>query len=108
MTDQIDTFDIRNTTPVEGTVQDMRKLKTGLLKIVNTLDQDVTVEIESTTFDDEGFAKGIITHSLSVASGDDDYLVNTDAWSFLRTVSTASLSPTTGSLKLVWVFKTRA
>jgi len=105
MPDQIDTELIRNTTPVEGTIQDMRKKKNVLLKIVNGLDKDVTVEMVSTTFDDKLVAEGVTTHSILVAAGDTDYLVNTDPWAWLRSISTAAISPTTGSLKLVWVSK---
>lgn len=105
MPNQVETIDIRDTAAHPGTIQDYSKNSSAILKIVNGLDQDVSIAIETNTFDDPLFAAPVSFTSKTVIAGAVGYIPVVGAWKYVRMIATALLTPTTGSLELVWDFK---
>ncbi len=105
MGDQIDEIDIRDTAAHEGQVQTMRGSRQGVLKIVNGLDQDVTVNIEATTFEDESLTEPYDRATETVSAGAIGYIEVGESWVFVRPVAQCASSPGSGTLKMVWDFK---
>lgn len=105
MTDQIDLIDIRDIATHEGQVQSMRGSRQGVLKIVNGLDQDVTVTIEASTFEDDTFTDPYNRDTETVAAGAVGYVEVGESWQYVRPVAQCSSSPSSGTLKMVWDFK---
>ncbi len=105
MADQIQTIEIRDTAAHEGQVQDFLKNSAGILKVVNGLNEDVSIEIETNTFDDPTFTEAVSFTTKLVAAGVTEYISVVGAWKYTRMIATAALTPATGSLKLVWEFK---
>lgn len=103
--DQIDTLEIRNTDPTPGGVQLMNGFSEGVLKIVNNLDEDVTVVLQATTFDDKTFDLPYVRDEVVVLAGERGYLRVGESWVYVRPMATCAIAPTIGALKMVWDFK---
>ena len=105
MTDQVDTIEIRDTDAHEGQIQTMFADAQGVVKIVNTLDQAVTVTLETTTFEDRTVSNPVDRYEKEVAAGAIDYIRVGESWLYLRPVAQCAISPSSGSVKMVWNFR---
>lgn len=82
---------------------DVRGQERAIAKVVNDLDQSVTVELEGTTFDDDGFAEGDVdVASVTVAAGAVETLETSTPWAYLRVSAAAGTAPSSGQLKVVF------
>lgn len=88
---------------------DVRGRDTALVKIVNNEDQDATVEIEGTTFDDaEADEADTAVGSKTVAAGGGtETFVTSDPWAYLTTKISFATAPT-GSSSVKVVYETDA
>lgn len=105
MANQVETIDIRDTAAHNGIIQDFQKNNAGILKVVNGLNEDVSIEIETNTFDDPTFTEAVSFTTKLVSAGATEYVSVVGAWKYTRMIATAALTPISGMLKLVWEFK---
>ena len=77
-----------------------------VVKVVNTHDQDLTVSLEATNYDDGGFAEPYAVEEVTVVAGGGVELLG-DSFSapvdFYRIVASAGTEPTDGSVKAVFL-----
>lgn len=106
MANQKQTIEIRDTAQHEGDPQTFGSNSAAILKIINDLDQDVTIEIETQTFDDKEltFVEAVSFTTKVIATGTIEYIPVVGPWSYTRALATAAGIPTTGDLTLVWDF----
>lgn len=96
---------IRNTADHKSAVLDFRTLGKGLVKITNGLNQDCTVTLQGTTFDDP---TGLIPADIDVVTvpaGETRYLSTDAPFSYLLCNAKCGTGPASGDLVLTWEFK---
>lgn len=88
--------DIRNTTPLNSDVLDARISDKQSFYLVNTLDQNCSCQLQvsgdKTNYQDVG-SPVVVTASTGI-----DWIVNSDAYPWLRIEATAAGIPTSGSM----------
>lgn len=104
--DAIETIEIRDTADHYSTVMDIRTIGKAFCKIVNTLNQDVTVTLQGTTFDDPDADNPVdLGENLTVGMYTTKFVSTSAPFSYLRVKAVASVAPDSGELTLVWEFK---
>ena len=105
MSDQEDILTIRNTTPTHGIIQKMEREKEALVKIINDLNQDATVELFATSSNDKTFLKPYGRYTLVVPAGSIDYIRVGQSIPLVRPTVTCAIAPISGDISLYWNFK---
>ncbi|WP_435175645.1 hypothetical protein [Halorussus sp. AFM4] len=78
--------------------------KTQLVKVVNTHDQDLTVNLRGSTHDDAGMAEDVQDSGgkTASASGGVAYFKTDAPWDYLRVTVSAATAPTAGDVTAVF------
>lgn len=88
-----------------GEGYDVRGKDAILVKVVNNQDQDATVELEGSTFEDAGMAEPdtAVASATVAAAGGTETFVTKDAWSFVQAAISFATAPTgNASVKVVF------
>lgn len=94
-----------DTTAADTEGYDVRAKDSMLVKVVNNQDQDATVSIDGSTFEDAGMSEAdeAVGSATVSANGGTETFVTSDPWSYLRAVVTFATAPTgSGSIKAVF------
>ena len=81
---------------------DVRAQRILMAKVYNTLDQDLTVQLRGTTFDDKEYDETALDVEVTVVAGETKVLVTEVNWCYLQITAQSLVAPTTGTLKVVF------
>jgi hypothetical protein len=95
---------IRDTNTHNSTVADTGEYTAETIVVYNTLDQQVTIQLQG-SLDESTWLN--IGSSFNVTSSTNDYATVTDFFPCYRVTATCSTSPTSGDLD-IWVVKARS
>lgn len=86
---------------------DCRDRRQVMAKVVSTLDQAATLQLEGTTFDDATFVEGDVeVANVAIAAGNVNAqiqsLLTKSGWAYVRISAICAVAPTVGQLKVVF------